>query len=77
MITLVIKKSNLGSSFSPCLEIIYGVLQGSILRPLLFNVDLCDLVFEDYSSDFANYADDTTLYECGPTFNEVINNLTK
>ena len=26
-------------------------------------------------SDFANYADDTTPYECGPTLNEVMNNL--
>ena len=31
--------------------------------------------FEDYSSDFANFADDTTPYECGPTLNEVMNNL--
>ena len=37
--------------------------------------NLCDLFFEDYSSDFANYADDTTPYECGPTLNEVMNNL--
>ena len=67
MITLVIDRTYL--------DIIYGVPQGSILGPLLFNIDLCDLFFEDYSSDFANYADDTTPYECGPTLNEVMNNL--
>ena len=33
------------------------------------------MFFEDYSSDFANYTDDTTPYECGPTLNEVMNNL--
>ena len=33
------------------------------------------MFFEDYSSDFANFADDTTPYECGPTLNEVMNNL--
>ena len=33
------------------------------------------LFFEGCSSDFANYADDTTPYECGPTLNEVMNNL--
>ena len=38
---------------------------------MLFNIDLCDLFFED----FANFADDTTPYECGPTLNEVMNNL--
>ena len=33
------------------------------------------MFLEDYSSDFANFADDTTLYECGPTLNEVMNSL--
>ena len=33
------------------------------------------MFFEGYSSDFANFADDTTPYECGPTLNEVKNNL--
>ena len=69
------QKTEVGSLFSAYLDIIYGVQQGSILVPLLFNIDLCDLFFEDYSSDFANLADDATPYECGPTLNEVINNL--
>ena len=63
-----------GSSFRAYLDIIYGVPQGSILESLLFNIDLCDLFFEDYSSDFASFADDTTPYDCGPTLNEVMNN---
>ena len=54
------QKTKVGSSFSDYLDNIYGVPQGSILGPLLFNIDLCDLFFEDYSPDFANYADDTT-----------------
>ena len=58
------QKTKVGSSFSAYLDIIYGVPQGSILGLLLFNIDLCDLFFEDYSSDFANFADDTTPYEC-------------
>ena len=69
------QKTKVDSSFSAYLDIICGVPQGSILGPLLFNLDLCDLFLEDYSSDFANFADDTTLYECGPTLNEVMNNL--
>ena len=71
------QKTKVGSSFSTYLDIVYGVPQGSILGPLLFNIDLCDLFFENYSSDFANFADDTTHYECGHSFNEVINNLEK
>ena len=41
----------------------------------MFNIDLCDLFFDDYSSDFENVADYITSYECGPTRNEVRNNL--
>ena len=68
------QKTKVGSSFSTYLDIVYGVPQGSILGPLLFNIDLCDLFFKNYSSDFADFADDTTPYECGHSFNEIINN---
>ena len=70
-----LQKTKVGSSFSTYLDIVYGVPQGSILRTLLFNIDLCDLYLENYTSDFANFADDTTDYECGHSFNEVINNI--
>ena len=69
------KKPKVGSSFSAYLHIIYGVAEGFILRPLLFIIDLCDLFFEDYSSDFGSFPDDTTSYQCEPTLNEVMNNL--
>ena len=69
------QKTKVGSSFSTYLDFVYGVPQGSILGPLLFNIDLCDLFFENYSSDFANFADDTTPYECGHSFIKVTNNI--
>ena len=37
------QKTKVGYSFSACLVIIYGVRQGSILGPLLFNLDLLPL----------------------------------
>ena len=43
---------------------------------LLFNVNLTYLFLaEHYKSDFSNYADDTTPYNCGSTFLETISDL--
>ena len=69
------QKTKVGSSFSDLLDILYGVPQGFILGPLLFNVNLCDLFLCEYSSEFSNFADDTTPYECGKNYDEVINKL--
>ena len=70
MVTLVIDTKKLsGSSPSVYLDIIYGAPWGSILLPLLFNIGICDLFFQNYSSQFANFADNTISYDCGSTLN--------
>ena len=68
-------KIKAGSSVSSELDISYGVLQRSILGPLLFNIDICDLFFVNITSDIANYADDTTPYECDQHCDNLISNL--
>ena len=71
-----VKVTKVGFYYSEILDIIFGVPQGSILGPLLFNTNIIDLfLIEHYRSDFSNYADDTTPYNCGNTFLEVISDL--
>ena len=69
------QNSKLGVSFTAYLDITYGEPQGSILGPMLFNRDLCNLFFEDYGFDIGNFADHITPYGCGPTINEVMNTI--
>ena len=46
-----------------------------MLGPVFFNINVCDLFLSEYSSEFTNFADDTTPYECGKNYDEVINKL--
>ena len=65
----------MGSSFRNQLDVLCDVSQVSIFGPLLFNIDICDLFFIDMSSDIANYADDTTPFECAPYYDKLKENL--
>ena len=71
-----IQVTKVGSFYSEILQIIYGVSQDLILGPLLFNINLMDLLLaKNYKSDFSNYTEDTTPYNCWSTFLETISDL--
>ena len=73
----LLQVTKVGSFYSETLQVIYGVPQGSILGPLLFNVDLIDFFLaEHYKLYFSNYADDTTTtFNSRITFLETIPDL--
>ena len=66
------QRTKISEVYSCWQEILYGVPQGSILGPLLFNIDLCDMFFILDNYDIANYADDSTPYVSGRNIEEVI-----
>ena len=59
-----LQRVRINSSYSSWSEIIYGVPQGSIIGPLLFNIYLNDLFMVCENSNIANYADDNSPYAC-------------
>ena len=67
--------TKVGSLFSELLNIVYGVPQGSILGPLLFIIYICDLFIVNKDVNFSSYADDTTPFITGMSFEKNISKL--
>ena len=62
-------------TYSSWKDIFYGVPQGSILGPLLFNIHLCDLFYFLEDLYIAYYADETTIYTVSEKKESVISAL--
>ena len=69
------ERVNINDTYSSWSEIFFGVPQGSILGPLLFNIFICDMFYFLEDFDIANYADDSTPHWAGKSAEFVLNNL--
>ena len=69
------QRVKINNSYSSWREILYGVPQGSILGPLLFNIFICDMFYFLENHELANYADDSTPYSAKRNHKLVIEEL--
>lgn len=69
------QRVRIDNTYSSWSKILFGVPQGSVLGPLLFNVFLCDLFLFITNINIASYADDNTPYSTGKDISEVLCDL--
>ena len=69
------QRTKINLEYSSWEEIMFGLPQGSILGPLLFNIFLFDLFLVMENSDITSYTDDNTPYTTGNSVEAVIQKL--
>ena len=71
------QRVKLNGTYNSWSEIIFGVLQNSILGPLLFNIFLCDLFQYFPDLDITNYTDNNTSHSTNINLNKVLHDPEK
>ena len=69
------QRTKISASYNSWEEILFGVLQGSILGPLLFKIFMCDLFIILEEIDSASYADDNAPFVFEANLENVVNSL--
>ena len=71
------QRVKLNGTYNSWSKVLFGVLQGSRIGPLLFNIFPCDLFQFFPDVDIANYADDNTPHSSNKNLNKVLHDLEK
>ena len=69
------QRTKVNGSYSSWQKLKFGVPQGSILGPLLFNIFINDMFYFIKTTNIANYADDSTLYTVEGNIDDLLNTL--